>query len=276
MLTRPPHPALRPFVTTLWATCGKREAALVAPLREHVLPTGAMHLVFRLSAASLRVYDRIGAACGYEIDSAVIGGARAGYYVREAPAGGDSVGAMLRPGTAGPLFGAHSDAFTGHHIALEAVWGSAVGGVVDRLASTDSPARRLAILEAELLRRLPPVHGLHPAVAGALARFALGDGVRSAVARSGFSHRHFIAVFRRAVGLSPKTYCRVRRLQQVLRDIGTNPTPGTGADLAAAAGYADQAHFNHDFLAFAGITPGDYRRIAPTAPNHVPMPPQTA
>lgn len=276
MLARPPHPALRPFVTTVWATRRVRDTEVAVPLHEHVLPTGAMYLVFRVAAEPLRIYDPIGAmgACAYNLGSAVVGGARANFYVREAPADGDSVGAMLRPGAAGLLFGLDADAFTGRHVALEDLWCSAVGDVLEQLAATDSPAQRLTILEAELMRRLPQVHGLHPAVATAIARFGLGDDVAAAVARSGYSHRHFIALFRRTVGLSPKTYCRVLRFQQVLREVGTNFTGISWADVAVAAGYSDQAHFNRDFLAFAGITPSAYRRIAPAAANHVPVPEQ--
>jgi AraC-like DNA-binding protein len=89
------------------------------------------------------------------------------------------------------------------------------------------------------------------------------------VGESGCSHRTFIALFRRAVGLTPKRYCRVLRFRRALQD--TAAGSGSLADLAAAAGYRDQAHFNRDFREFAGVTPGEYCRASPRAPHHLPI-----
>jgi AraC-like DNA-binding protein len=114
------------------------------------------------------------------------------------------------------------------------------------------------------------VSGLHPAVAFALARFQEAATVRDVVAASGYSHRHFVELFRQAVGLTPKLYCRVQRFVKALSRLGAKPNPSS-ADLAIAAGYSDQAHFNREFLEVAGVTPGLYRRIAPSFPSHVPL-----
>src|SRR5690606_32517985 len=63
------------------------------------------------------------------------------------------------------------------------------------------------------------------------------------VARSGYSHRRFIWLFRNAAGMTPKLYCRVLRFQAILKRVATNPSV-SWADLAMESGYSDQSHFN--------------------------------
>jgi hypothetical protein len=53
-------------VAVLWADEGARGAAIESTwvLREHALPTGAMHIVVRLGTQPLRVYVRAGDPAG--------------------------------------------------------------------------------------------------------------------------------------------------------------------------------------------------------------------
>ena len=43
------------------------------------------------------------------------------------------------------------------------------------------------------------------------------------------------------------------------------------ANLALSAGFSDQAHLVREFRALSGLTPGQYRRLAPTGSRHVPI-----
>ena len=42
-------------------------------------------------------------------------------------------------------------------------------------------------------------------------------------------------------------------------------------EVALQAGYSDQPHFNREFKAFAGVSPGRYLRLEPVHPRHVPI-----
>jgi AraC-like DNA-binding protein len=67
--------------------------------------------------------------------------------------------------------------------------------------------------------------------------------------------------FVQAVGYGPATYLRVARFQ---RAVALSPgAPGLAA-LAAAAGYADQAHLSRDCRALTGLTPRAYFRGSST------------
>ena len=269
-LSRTPLAALRPFVELLW-TSEAAAAPKVGPARELVLPTGALHLVLRLDDAPLRIFRDPQDSTGVSLHHAVIGGARATPYVKDIAQPVPTVGALLRPGAAGFVLGAPASAFAGAHWALEDVWGPAeVDRLRSRLAETPTPAGRLDLFETALAARLPGVRGIDPRIARALAGLRQGMPVAATAAACELSHRHFTARFRDAVGLTPKAWCRVRRFGRVLDRLTAEPAIAW-AELAAAEGYADQAHFAREFREFAGLSPGDYRRRAPLQPRHVPL-----
>ncbi|HMA15227.1 MAG: helix-turn-helix domain-containing protein [Bacteroidota bacterium] len=269
-LSRPPLAALRPFVDLLWASEGAT-APKAGAVRELVLPTGALHLVLRLDDAPLRVFRGPDDSDGLSLRRAVIGGARAAAYVKDIARPVPTVGALLRPGAAGLVLGAPAAVFTGAHWALEDVWGPAeVDRLRSRLAETATSAGHLDLFETALAARLPGVRGIDPRIAQALAGLRGGMPVAATAAACELSHRHFTARFRDAVGLAPKAWCRVHRFGRVLDRLAAEPAIAW-AELAAAEGYADQAHFAREFRALAGLSPGGYRRRAPLQPRHVPL-----
>ena len=271
-LKRAPAVRLRPYIRDVWFS-GRGAPETAAS--ENVLPTGDMHLVIRLSDEPVRLVDRDNANTVECFGYCVVGGARSSWYRKEVtrqPA--RSIGVQLKPGAAEMLFGMPASDFAERHVTLEDLWGRTATNIRNRLLEAGEPDRQLRELETILGERLPVIRGLHPAVAGALEQFAMSGSVRDAVRRSGYSHRHFVALFRRSVGLTPKVYTRVSRLQRVLAwcsgGSGEDALSFSWAQMALRAGYSDQAHFNREFRAFAGVTPEYYRRVATTASHHVP------
>ena len=261
---RIPAPALRPFVKRLWAS------AEMVGAREHVLPTGRMHLVFRLSDHPLRIFAGPDDEAGRTFDLAVVGGARATFYVRDVSQPLASIGAELNPGAAEVLLGAPAGELSEAHTALRDLWGRAAVEMRERLIEAGDPERQLDLFETILARRLPAVRGLHPAIAHALGRFALDADVGTVVAETGYSHRRFIGLFHRAVGLTPKLYTRLLRFQRTIRRMTADPE-SSWVDVALESGYSDQPHFNREFREFAGVSPGTYRRVSPAGSHHVPV-----
>ena len=268
-LKRLPTPPLRPFVALVWSSGNHTAGRYKAPAREHVLPAGMMHVVFRLTDGPLRIFgagDREGQPAG----DSMIGGVRSRFYVREMSGPSCSVGAVLRPGASELLFGTGADALAERHTPLDDVWGAPARLVHERMLETDDPENRLALLEATLLQRLPRVRVMHPGIASAIDQMHSLQSVEAAVKLSGVSHRQFISLFRRTVGLTPKTYLRVLRFQSALRSFRHGKAQ-TLASLAAETSYSDQAHFNREFRAFSGVTPAAYQRLASKEMNHLPV-----
>ncbi|MBS0340827.1 MAG: AraC family transcriptional regulator [Proteobacteria bacterium] len=264
---------LRPFVQALWASEPAPGTAARPGAREHVLPTGAMHLVFRLSGPPLRLFDGDHDQTGHSAGGhGLVGGPHERFYVRDVSQPCASVGVLLRPGAALPLLGAPADALAGGHTPLDELWGVQARIALERLQEARGLQARLDLFESLLLERLADTfHGLHPAVAQSLAPLCMGTlRVRELAARSGYSHRRFIDLFRSATGLAPKAYERIHRIGRVL-DLAAADARRGWADIAVEAGFADQSHLTREFGDIAGLSPQAWRRVADAAaPRHVP------
>ncbi|GAB2176130.1 AraC family transcriptional regulator [Dongia sp. agr-C8] len=262
-ISRPPHPILRPFVELLWASLPEGPVSE----RERMLPAVSAHLVIRLGGRPVRLFADEADETGDTVSHAVIGGVRDAAYLKDSSDPVPTVGAVFRPGAAGAFLGAPTDSFAGGHTPLDAFWGGAVDSLRDELAAASDLARRLDTLETALLQRLPRIRGVDPAIVQAALLLQRRPVGRVAAALD-WSHRHFIARFSEAVGLSPKRYARLARFGRVLLRLERQKETGL-AEIAQEAGYADQAHFNRDFRDFAGISPGAYRKAGGTG-RHVP------
>ncbi len=226
-----------------------------------------MHLVVRVSDDPLRLFADARSPEHQDVAHAVVGGPRSRHYVRDVSTRSRSVGALLLPGTSSLLFPGHAYELAERHTALDDLWGREADRLRDRLGAQRTLERAVELLELALLSRLPRVRKLHPAVAAGLERLARGGvSVSEVVRASGKSHRHFVELYRREVGLTPKVHGRIERLQRTLLALGR---PGSLADVALSLGFADQAHMNREFAEIAGASPGEVRRAG--ASSHVPI-----
>ncbi|MBW3553194.1 MAG: AraC family transcriptional regulator [Gemmatimonadetes bacterium] len=251
-----PSSPLSDFVALLWLYDGY---ARPHP-KERLLPTGTVELVI-----DLREGTRGGGG-------AVVCGAYSEFFEIGTAAEMSVIGVHFRPGGAFPFFAPPVGELHNLHVPLEDLWGPGAVDLRERLLAARTPALRLRILERELLIRAIRPLVRHRAVAGALRWFE-GPHARTVAEVSrdtGLSHRRFIELFKAEVGLTPKLFCRVRRFQEVVR-IAHARSEIDWARTALACGYFDQAHFIHDFRAFAGLTPSAYLARRTEHMNHVPL-----
>jgi AraC-like DNA-binding protein len=236
---------------------------------EHMLPSGGAQLLFALHGTPILCRP-----CNAEYPSAwsgsIVHGPQSSYYVAGPKPSGGIVGVSFRAGTAGAVLGASMEELADRHVALDAIWGSRGVDLHHRLMSAADPKAMFRILEQGLSARIYRPLLIHPAVAHALAEHPVDESparVAQIQQASGYSPRHFISLFRSAVGLNPKHYYRIRRFNSALRSMAAGGRQGL-SDIAAAAGYADQAHLTREFREFAGVAPGQYRPSGIDRPLH--------
>jgi AraC-like DNA-binding protein len=140
------------------------------------------------------------------------------------------------------------DATPLHGLAIRELW--------NRMGEETSFARRVAIVEEFLLRRLSSAVPDSKISRVAKYLFAQHGAVSiPEVGRQGaLSLRHFERLFRLDIGMSPKVFARIARFQSALDAKLANPAR-TWLDIAHSFGYYDQMHMVHDFGGLGRNTP---------------------
>lgn len=232
-------------------------ADVPAHTNERIVPSGTFELVVNLDQNEIAV-RREGDRFETRYSGAVFCGAYSRSFVIDARVHRSIVGVHFRPGGAAAFLGLPAVELADTHVNLDTLWRDDAGRLRDALGSVSSTHTRFDILEAMLRSRLAPTP-LRPLVGAALA--ALGrsaGGVGALVRDSGLSHRRFVDVFAASVGMSPKRFGRISRLQRALAHARCRPT--AWAQIALACGYVDQSHLIRDFREITGMTPAAYAR----------------
>ncbi|MCI0467484.1 MAG: helix-turn-helix domain-containing protein [Beijerinckiaceae bacterium] len=146
---------------------------------------------------------------------------------------------------------------SGQVVDLGGIVGALAGRIEERLGGERDWPSRFALLEEFLWERLSRGRAGNPLAVEAWRRLEeKGGGIAvSGLAKSlDCSRKHLAHLFRREIGLTPKAAARILRFERAVLGLQAGRLR-TLAELAASCGYADQAHFNRDFAAFAGECP---------------------
>lgn len=139
----------------------------------------------------------------------------------------------------------------------------------DRLRGASHAAQRLELLEAAFLDLAPMVQSWDEVVSRAGALLKKGVDVRGVAHRCGISQQTLITRFRERTGLTPKTFSRIERFQQLLR---SHNDGRTWVEAALDTGFSDQPHMVRDFKSLAGVSPTRYEVSSSNQLNHVILP----
>lgn len=238
----PPPPSLSSLVSCFWAITGQSG--------EHrVLPDGCIDLI---------VFDH-GPLGDGRVE--IVG------TMTEAilsPPGSRSVaGIRFLPGEAVRLVPEASRELTDGDAPLDELWradGSAIEhGLLERMhrgSNLEAPDLLATLVPAfsSLLRARLESHGeaADLRMREAVRMLAEGQPVRETAARVNLSERQLSRRFTERVGIPPKLFARVMRLQRAAAGLAEGRPP---VDVATFARYTDQAHMSRDFRELAGVTP---------------------
>ncbi|HEV2700339.1 MAG TPA: helix-turn-helix domain-containing protein [Steroidobacteraceae bacterium] len=233
---------------------------------EYIFPSGGVQLLFTLHETPIICWPSVPSARPVEWSGSVVHGPQQNYYISGPKPRGAVAGVAFRPGAAGAVLGVAAPDLVDQHVALSALWGKPGQELHDRLMAAPDHLAVFRILEQSLNTRIQRSLVAHPAIAHAL-RSRSRARIAELQHETGYSAKHFIALFKSAVGITPKHYWRIQRFNTVLRCLAAEGDCNL-AETAAAVGYSDQAHMTREFREFAGITPTQYRPTGSDRPLH--------
>ncbi|MEH0842331.1 helix-turn-helix domain-containing protein [Micromonospora sp. CPCC 205711] len=254
-----PDARLLPFVDRY---VGYRERAALPAVRRET--AGAFVVLILGWGAPLDVVDPRCAERGASRVDSFVAGTFDGYCITRTVGVGLGVQLLLAPLAARRILGLPLVELANRAVAVEHLPDRWLDLLRHRLAGASDWPRRFRLLDAALAARLATSDPVDPRVGWAWRRLA-GSGGQVEVGRLaeelGWSRRHLATVFRRELGLPPKTTGRLLRFARAQAAItGAAGAAPSGAEVAARHGYYDQSHLIRDFHEFAGETPAGLLR----------------
>ncbi len=253
-LVQPPAPRLREYVLGYH---GYAERA-IAFARRIEAPSPAVPLILNFGPA-YRVSGPGGRGPAVALSS-FAAGLHDGYALVEASGPTSGLQLNFTPLGARRFFGLPLGEIANRSVDLSDLLGAAANRLVERLAALSDWAGRFALLDALIAARMAEAPPAPAHVTYAWRRLCATHGRIGAgalAAELGCSRKHLAAGFRDYVGLPPAAAGRILRFDHALRLLQRGGR-ACRAEVALAAGYFDQAHFNREFRAFTGRTPGEY------------------
>lgn len=234
------------------------------------MPSGMTELMINLVEDEFRTYDDAGVGAVDRVRGAILRGPTGRSTVIDTAEQRSVISVSFKVGGARAILPVPQSEAVDQVVELDQMWGRAGSVLRERVLEVDTLQDKLRMVETALLEQLATPHGHDPAVDAAAAGLERGLPVAEVAERLGWLPNRLARVFRDRVGLAPKHYARVRRLQRVLTTV-TRGATAEWAEIASTHGYYDQAHLINDFRDLAGVTPTAYRPRTPAAHNHVPV-----
>ena len=242
--------------------------------RERIVPDGRMHLVIELDDRPRYLYDRASGESIQECARAWLSGVHTRYItIGDTDQESRLLAVQFALGQSSPFTHRAASDFCDAVVPAAEVFGKGILDLRQALLQEKVAERRLALAESWLVDRWDAGWRSPPAVTEALTVLQAAPSDLKWTAwvaeHTEHSYKHFLSLFKRHVGPSPKVMQRVLRFAGVFQLLQTNEQV-SWADVSADLGYSDQAHFVREFCAFSGYRPSQFLRDGHDRVNFFP------
>jgi len=144
----------------------------------------------------------------------------------------------------------------------------------DKLNNAKQVAEKFVIAENFLIELLEKNNCVKLHLVKSLNHLLSGgahQSVRAMHQELNISRKHLNFLFNQYIGLSPKSFLKLKRFEKSLKLLSRNEIQNL-TRLSTQIGFFDQAHFIKDFKVLTDLTPSDYLEIAKRTPSIAKIP----
>ncbi|MDR8390803.1 helix-turn-helix domain-containing protein [Aliifodinibius sp. S!AR15-10] len=247
-----PGKDLRPYVEFFWE--GQFNLSGTTTLYQKVVPNGFVELVIHPSDSHCHL--PIGDGWSSSPDYTIIGLYTRPYEV-QFPHYVNVFGIRFKPEGIYNLFGIPASVFSEKYEDMELVLGREFKEYCERLRETPHVGQRLKLTTNFLLKKLEQNSAEITYLNRAAEMIRRSEGfnkIDDLPDKVYISQRQLEREFNKKIGITPKRYMRIARLNEVHRKLEEEQELEL-TKIAFDCGYADQAHFIRDFKSFMGVNP---------------------
>ena len=251
-----PCDSLKPFVELYWE--GSFNANARRPTSLHLIPNGCLELIFHLNDlhCNLQKDDTWTQTPDY-----MIIGLYTNPYEVQFNNHVKVFAIRFKPEGIYNVFGVPASVLKERFEDMSVVFGKGFRDFSHRIREEKSVLSMINRTENYLLRNLQSkkIDINYVNVAAELIRNSTINKIEDLANKLYISKRQLEREFKNKVGISPKHYFRISRINEVLRLLNDNQDMNL-TRVAYQCGYYDQAHFIHDFKRITGIKPSIFIR----------------
>ena len=253
------------------------EGIVPAHALDRFLPDGNTEILIDLTDSPQHIHDNTTLEVIQSCRHAWVSGVRTRPIT--IPSGKDSrmMVVAFKKGAAHPFYPFPMSELTDSVVMADLIFGNSIRDLRERLLAARSFGEMFCLMELFLLNR--GGDKLHDSSASRCIEHVLNGILKqpthfkfqNLIDHIGYSQKHFIDLFKKQVGVTPKQYLRIIRFQKAIVELEQNASSFDWSRLALQSGFYDQAHLINDFREFSGFTPGEYAKRKTDTLNYVPI-----
>jgi AraC-like DNA-binding protein len=248
-----PSEALSSFISFYWIL--EMDSSLAFSAKQRIIPNGCVELIFHFGDRLNTIFPD---QKPEKQPQSLISGQSTKFYDVEQSGKTGMLSILFKPHGARMFFDLPISEITNQNVDLNLLGRQFAPELTEKIALACNHETRITIIEDYLISKLTEQHLYNSQrlarTIEVINRYKGLVGVAELASIACLSHKQYDRIFYDFVGLHPKEFLKIVRLQYVFHHHKHKQNESlTG--LAYACGYYDQAHFVNDFKSLTGLTP---------------------